>query len=407
VTPAALEAFAADWTGPEIDSKGDTLFVTFTDNNTPPGPAYVVRSVDGGMSFADTVRVPLMGDEIPRFPTVTVMPDGNPLIALMRFTGSFDDPVNVVSLSSDGGDSFPLYTNATGIIPGEPCDCCPITVVANGNVAAVLYRNNDANIRDTWAALSYDNASTFNSSARLDSSNWMIMGCPSSGPDGYLYGDTLVSVFMNGADGMNKIYLGALDYVTGQVRPQQPVTPFASEGQNFPRIAGVGDTLGIVWRQHVDGVPEVFFTHSFNGPDGIGAVVDTLTDALSGAQGYPDIAYGGGKFHVVFESAADGKVYYTSAALPQDTLSTAAVVSGAHVKMYHADEKLRLLIGESFGDGRVAIYDAQGRLSLETKVASLRRNGFVIDTRFLCSGLYIVALITDGFTSVQKISIAR
>ena len=75
VTPPGFAAFAADWTGAEIDSKDDLLFVTFTDNVIPPGPAYLVRSNDGGMTFDDTVRVPLLNGEVPRFPKVQAMPD--------------------------------------------------------------------------------------------------------------------------------------------------------------------------------------------------------------------------------------------------------------------------------------------------------------------------------------------
>ncbi|HZF99575.1 MAG TPA: T9SS type A sorting domain-containing protein [Chitinophagales bacterium] len=410
VTPTGFEAFSADWSGAEIDSHGDTMFVTITDHNIP-APAYVVKSNDGGLTFGDTVRVPLVGNELPRFPTVEVMPDGNPMIAVMRFDSTFGNPVNVVSHSADGGASFAPYTNATGIIPGSPCDCCPISIVANDNVAAVLFRNNDGNIRDTWAALSYDNGDTFNESARVDSNNWMLMACPSSGPDAYIFGDTLVSVFMNGAGSSgNRVFIASMDHVTGQVQSQKPVsTTITNTNQNYPRIDGVGDTLGIVWKQQVNGESEVMFAHAFNGPNGIGTWIDTLTAAMSGSQVYPDIAYGDGKLHAVFEDQVSGNVYYISASLPAVPTSTAAVTSlnGLMVSMTGHDAFIGALKPVQ-GDCAVQLFDAGGRELLVKNISgSVLSNGFAIRVSQFPAGLYFLSITTNDQRFLQKISLSK
>lgn len=405
ITPSGFEAFAADWTGPEVDAYHDTLFVSFTDNNTPPGPAYVVRSINGGMTFGDTVRVPLDGNEVPRFASVKVMPGGNPMVAMMRFDSMFADPVNVVSTSLDGGATFQPYVPASNIIPGEPCDCCPVSIVANDDVAAVLYRNNDSNIRDSWASLSFDGAVSFTQSARVDSNNWMIMSCPSSGPDGYLFNDTLVTVFMNGGGaGGNKVFISSLDYSTFEVQPQRRIfeTP-TSTNQNYPRIDGIGDTLGVVWKQQVGTFSEVMFAHSFHGPDGVGAMIDTLTFGMNGSQVYPDVAVGGGKIHVVFEDLPTGKVFYMNAQLPQANTVVTSVENTSSIKVGTNANQLNVFSTKPFVSvNSVRVVNMLGVVQEHRFSNSYNTT---IDTTLFPPGIYSVIVNSSEGLFVTKVSI--
>ena len=78
LNPVGYEPYIQSWTGPEMDAISDTVFVVFTDVNTQTAHVYAVRSIDGGLSFSDTIRVDFLSTDVPRFPNVTLRPGGNP-----------------------------------------------------------------------------------------------------------------------------------------------------------------------------------------------------------------------------------------------------------------------------------------------------------------------------------------
>ena len=58
LNPAGISPFVDTWSGAELASSGDTVFAVFSAEPAGVnGHVYTVRSVDGGLSFADTVRV--------------------------------------------------------------------------------------------------------------------------------------------------------------------------------------------------------------------------------------------------------------------------------------------------------------------------------------------------------------
>jgi hypothetical protein len=408
LTPSGLQAFIADWVGPEASVHGDTIFVTFESINSP-GPAYTVRSTDGGQTFGDTVSVPMSGSDVARFPNVALLPGGNPIVSRMRFTSSFSEPYFVTNRSTNGGQSYDAPVAATNNITGDACDCCPGGIGTLGNTVAVVYRNNDSNIRDFWTAVSYDGGLTYPVTARLDSNNWNVTSCPSSGADVYMYGDTMVSVFMNGAGG-NRVYIASMDLATMQVHGARKIfqTPNNSN-QNFPRLAGVGDTLGVVWKQLASGNTEVTFSHSFNGPNGVGLSIDTLTDGLDGSQVYPDIAYGAGKFHVVFEDVNTEKVYYMSASIPG--LGTASpIISNNESFDLVTDNGLAWLVnkGDAASNVRVVVYNALGQRVGEYSIGRVERGerkSFAINNTG--TGLFFINVESENGPQVFRYPVWR
>jgi hypothetical protein len=407
VTPNGFQAFVFDWTAQEIASAGDTLFLSFSDAASTH--AYLVRSIDGGLTFGDTVQVDNIGTDVPRFPTVQALPGGNAAVMYMRFDMSFANPRYSVTRSMNGGATFMPDTNATENIPGEPCDCCPGTLVSDGNRMALLYRNNDSNIRDSWASVSLNGGASFDSGVRVDSSNWMLMSCPSSGPDGYLYGDTLASVFMNGAGG-TKVYASGLDLNTMQPTSRKQIALVAGQ-QNYPRIAGRGDTLGVVWQQKIGTPVKIAFTSSFNGINGLGIDVDTLSLSLSGNQGTPDIAYGNGKLHVVFTDDASQKVYYTSAVLPQIATSTNRPILPSTIFTVTQKDQNQLEVSfiESFsGPAVLTLTSVLGQVLSEKPFDSIQQGQKVlVDGSSLSNGIYMLTLNMEGFSRSTKVALAR
>jgi hypothetical protein len=316
VNPAGVTPFVANWAGAEVASSGDTAFVVFTSMPAMTGKAYIVRSIDGGVTFGDTVRVDPNGTmDIPRFAAVAVAPGGNPVVNYMQINSSMTDAEYAVARSTNGGSSFSAPNVASAGAPGFVCDCCPGTMVINGDNQALLYRNADMNIRDIWGSFSSDASLTFPASAEIDETGWYITSCPSSGPSGVIIGDSLFYSWMSDATGDARIYIGSVNINDQQIGQSRQIFPVGTNTQNYPVIAGKGDTLGVVWQGYSSGTQEVFFSYSVTGLAGLGTKVDTLTKTFSGNQFRPDLSYSNGKFHIVYSDNTGTGVKYLAGSI--------------------------------------------------------------------------------------------
>lgn len=322
INPTGVIPFLASWAGAEIASSGDTAFVVFSTMVGEGGEIYSLRSVDGGQSFEDTVRVDQIGTYIARFPTVAVGLGGNPVVNFMRLNSDGSGAEYDVARSMNGGTSYLPSTTPSLGAPGEVCDCCPAAITTSGDKHVLMYRNNDNNIRDNWASFSTDGSANYTSSAAIDLNLWMLMACPSSGPSGIIVGDSLLSTWMSAGE----VYIGSTNINDQQIGINRKLFQAGSGNENFPIIAGSGDTLGVIWENNASGSVDILFSYSVTGLSGLGVMVDTLTNTIAGNQTRPDLAFSNGKFHLVYRDGSN--VHYlngtiaNTASLPETILAT-------------------------------------------------------------------------------------
>lgn len=312
ITLDGMTAFVSSWAGPDIASYGDTVYVTYHSTPEATGKSYVHRSVDGGATFGDTVRVDAPSVQQSRFPSVAVTDEGNPVVGFMKFEGNWIDPQYTVANSYDNGLSFDVDVVASELAPGEVCDCCPAQVITNGTDQAMMFRNNDGDLRDNWVSFSEDDGITYDNALDVDINDWIINSCPSSGPDGYFDGDTLYTVWMSEGSGEIRVNIASVNKTNGMIGYTGNMLDWSllNGSENFPRIAGNGQTMGVVFQAWNDGNTDCFITASTTGISGL---VDTLKLGgieTSGIQRNPDIAYGGNAFHVVYEDIDTGHLMY-------------------------------------------------------------------------------------------------
>lgn len=257
LNPNGVTIASANWMGPDIASHGDTVYVVF--KQTPEDEAtshiWCIRSEDGGKTFGSAVQVENTGTDKSRFPAVTTDDDGHPIIAFMRFNASFREARWVVTRSFDFGETFTPDVLASGWSgpESEVCDCCPGTIQCSGNNVAVIYRDNNNNLRDSWAGISTDGGITFTGGVNIDQNGWMIEACPATGPDGVIIGNTLYSTFMNGQSGQALVYYNQTS-IPDLYNPPSTAVPGNGVGlqQNFSRMASSGEAVALVWRHSVN-----------------------------------------------------------------------------------------------------------------------------------------------------------
>ncbi len=310
VNPGTHDVMAETWAGPDIASHGDTVYMVY--KREPEGSdtnhIFMVHSYNGGMTFSMPVQVDF-NDSLTRFPTVTTNSSGNPLVGFMRFNSSFGNARWTVAKSNDYGMTFSPSVLASGWSGGYICDCCPGAIISSGNNVAMSYRDANANYRNTWAGISTNGGSAFTNGMRVDQNNWMLMSCPSSGPDGFIIGDTLYSAFMSGASGMDRCYYSKSSVSNLTAGPTVALTGSISglTLQNYPRMANNGNAAAIVWKQTVsnnDQLPVLFTNNIANGFPTMYDTVDlnNITNA--------DVVLGINTIHVVWEDDGAGVVRY-------------------------------------------------------------------------------------------------
>ncbi|MBL8003083.1 MAG: hypothetical protein JNL05_14110 [Flavobacteriales bacterium] len=389
-TPGCIPA-VADWMGSSIAAVGNTLWVVMKATPEESRPVYVRRSDDGGLSWGDTLRVEPADGLVSRFPSIEVVDPDAPIVQYMQFDSGYFGARQVVSHMMGGAFMPPVQVSAP-YAPGDVCDCCPNQVVAVADHTVALYRNAGPNIRVMWGATSFDGGMTFPLGAVLDTTGWVLGACPSSGPDGYLVGDSIRYVWMSGANNGTKVYIGqalAADLSLGAQRFVH-LGQLQNQQQNLPRIAGQGDTLAVVWQQTQGGQTEILFSWSVSGIDGL-SVPDTVNVDLSGVQRTPDIAYANGAFHIVWGEVTGSRVRYRKAALTGDV----AVVEQEQSRAVNAwpnpaTDRLHFSPGFTYA----AVVDGQGR-----RVLNASATAGVVDLATLVAGPYVLLLTTmDGTT---------
>jgi len=303
LTPMGVQADVFDWAGQEVAAIKDTVYVVYASLNGSVSNVFIQKSINGGISFSDTTRVSNIGTDKARFPTVMINGNGQPAVAFMRMMNSWAMPHYVVSNSMNGGVSFMPDVDASESVTGnDVCDCCPAAIVCNGSKQAMLFRDNDANARNIKAVFSYNNGASFDISCTPDLNNWVLMACPSSGPDGHFGTDSLYSVFATGAVSPMQVFVSA-SHPTSLQLGSHKVISVQTEQQNYPRIAGSKDTIGIVWEQN----NKVMFTYSFSGIAGLSNQLQV--NATGDNASNPDIEFANGIFHIVWQSNS-GMVHY-------------------------------------------------------------------------------------------------
>lgn len=395
VTPGNVEAFVENWAGPDIASNEDDVFVTFHSQPEADGFVYVVKSSDGGLTFGDTVRAENIGNDQSRFPVMAVGPDGAPTVMFMRFSGNWVDPQYVVANSPDQGISYLDDVSASALAPGEVCDCCPGALLSEGQRQVAMFRNNDNDLRDLWVTVSTDNGAGFPTGDDVDPNNWMINSCPSSGADGYIDGDSLYTVWMSAGQGYSRVYLASVHLPTaaaGNVQEAAPVQN-SNANQNYPRIAGQGDVMGVVYQEAGSGNIDCYITISTDG--GISFSAPTrLHDDPSGTQRNPDITYSNGQFHVVFEDVSAGSIIYRSVEIPmvgvtefQESLFSLLVQDHSIQVMFSSD-----------GPAQLSLYSALGQeISRQDVIAG------TAEFRVNQAGVYIVRMEQGGRVSSRRL----
>ena len=397
VNPTGTQPFITDWAAPGIACSGDTVFVVYEDGLQ----VFTVRSLDGGATWGDSVRVTNLGADVARFPDIATIAGGNPVVTFMRMTSSFSQPDFALSRSIDGGQTYLADIPVANNVTGDACDCCPPGITAEGNKVAVLWRNNNTDIRDIWVALSSNGGMSIDTALDMDLSDWNIAGCPSSGPDAYYSNDSLFAVWKTGAVAPGPVQIGSAHFQNHGFGWNRDIDPLGPASQNYPRIAGKGDTLGTVWEDNRNDDTDPYFSFSTTGPANLLNPGINLKGADSlGSQKNPDIAFRNRKFHFVWQDEDSVKVYYRSASFNMSTGIENDLQLQVEIFPNPNTGSFYIGVNGTAVISQITIRDLQGKIIFSD---SNHENTHLISLEGISRGIYLAEISADGKIARKKI----
>lgn len=386
VSPSGLNVYSSADESGDVAARGDTAFVVFF---TTDSRCYSVRSIDGGVSWEDTVRIDHQGMDDAYTPDVQILPGGNPVVVFEASDASMSITRQMVTHSDDGGQTFSMETNAHLSLVGQPCECCPPAILVNDSNVHVLYRNNENNRRNIVMTISSDSGATFPLNSEFDQTNWTLSSCPAAGPDGMFYRDSILAVWKSSF----KIYYGTGHATNGGEGTHVLLEPGlgASIIQKHPSLCGEGDTVVYVWDDRRTGNYDVYIAISGSGPQQLDTVFifnDTAGTSENGTQESPHAVYQNGMMHLVYRDGATGKVMYRTA-----TVGGVVGISEPHESVLittypnPVTDILTLTIPESSEKFVATIYSMNGDL---ISVNNLVDGSNEINCKTFATGTYIL-----------------
>jgi hypothetical protein len=399
--PENMASYLTTWTGPDVASNGDTVIVVFKAQPMDVGKVYSLRSLDGGLTFSDTIRV----DNHPLghawLPSLDIDENSNPSVVYMAHDLNGMNPTYNVVHSINKGLTYENEMEITLAIPQEACDCCPAEYVINGNQHALLYRNNDANIRDIYAVYSDDDGANYSSYVNVNNLNWTLSSCPSTGPHGIFNNGKLLTATASAASGKYRAYLS--ETVTSPSLVLQSQTMMTPPGningvQNYPRISGKNDTIVLIWQENSPSNNDIFSGITVSGS--IQELVDSkaiVNDSTLGSQSNPDIIYANGKVHCVFQDAISGKVIYKRGILSMNSISQ---IPDQDIIVFPNPLSTSLTIKSNLLTSSYSIYNVLGEIVQTGVLTSLQTE---VNLSALSNGTYQLIIGKDQLKSFQII----
>ncbi len=185
VSGAGSNVIASGENIPSLTQVSDGLYATWQERTSEDRHRIMfARSSDTGVSFSKPVEITdSRGTSFNGFSSMSVAPNGDIYVVWLDGRDQ-PEPEGTLGLylakSSDGGNSF--TTNSRIVLGACPC-CRPAIAFGEHGQVYVSWRKVFAgDVRDVVLATSTDAGATFSAPKKVGEDQWVVHGCPDSGP---------------------------------------------------------------------------------------------------------------------------------------------------------------------------------------------------------------------------------
>lgn len=389
-------------TSAEIKSQGDTIYVVYAQTDPTSTISIVLwRSTDGGQSFPDSSVVFSSVNEHADFPELIIKPDGNPVVAYIKYDLSMINTQMMVAVSTNYGESFQAPVDVSAAISGQPCECCPIALETLGNEVFLAYRNNIANEREYYLFRSQDGGMSFPQVWQMENSNYTVAGCPDNGIDLFASTDTLFSAFATIFSGSMRIYHNGFHPGTEAFSSIIQADPSGSTiAMQHAEIEGAQDSIFVCWQDNSNSSTDCYLSFRLGNSPGFSQAIQ-FNHQTNGIQRSPDLYWQSGYLHLVWTDQTNGKVFYRKASFSPFTGTHEALpVKQVLISPNPAFETLKIESKELIINA--LIYEISGKLCYTQE--SIYAQETNIDLEALKPGIYWIEIqLSNGTSEKHKI----
>jgi hypothetical protein len=398
IAPDSMNPRVGTTDGPNIVAHNDSIYVVWGNQSPANHHVFMNRSTDAGNSFGPAIQTDSItpGDNI-EYPGVSISNNGILGIYFLKSDASWNNTRQSLITSLDRGLSFSKDSAVNTFAPGVPCECCQGSMEMQDSNWVFYYRNNVADIRNSYSLVSTNTGASFNEAYEMDIVDWFIQSCPSSGPEGHINGSKSFTSWMSKATGSSRILYATVDISLQTVSPATYIDTnvAASVIQNYPSVDGEGDTVAIIWQDNRYMFSHIFTSISIDGGQNFTETILLSDTTVLGSYSAGDVAYANGIFHFVWKGS--NKIYYKSASLSNLLSISDNSSMASKINLYPNPASTILTIDTDLKIQKIKIIDITGK-----NVKSFTPKTNAINVSDLPDSIYFIKIFGEEDTITQK-----
>ncbi len=322
------------YSGPKIAAFGGILHVIWADSRHGYDETniFYAQSSDGGTTWAEEVPI---GDvsAFNLYPEIMTHDTGEIHVIYYSYNRRFLNFEYIYHIaSSDSGQTFSNKEIVNNYSEAIPCECCPAEIlILNDGTKMVGFRNDNNDIRDTYATFSAAGETEWGDLTRLSFDDYDISSCPSSGPGMSRRGDEVAVSFMAAIGIIKKVYLKVSHDDAFSFGDSIFVDPSAADDvrQDHPYTAITdGNWIHVIWEDQ-RGDYDIYYGGMNVNSSELSNIQALNDDDLDVTQRAPRMADDGQFVYIVWEDFRDNQqVYFITNYDPDAAINDLALPGG-------------------------------------------------------------------------------
>jgi len=403
------------YSGPKIAVFGGLIHVIWADqrNGYDETNIFYSQSTDGGDTWTEEVPI---GDvsAFNLYPEIITSELGEIHVIYYSYNRRFLNFEYIFHIaSSDSGQTFSDDEIVNNYTEAIPCECCPAEIlILNDGTKMVGFRNDNNDIRDTFATFSGADETEWGSLTRLSFDDYIISACPSSGPGMSRLGEEVAISYMAAMDNTKKVFLKVSRDDASSFSDSILVDPSAAADirQDHPYTAITdGNWIHVIWEDQRGG-NDIYYGGMNVSSGGLSNIQVLNDDGLDVTQMAPQMDDDGHFVYIVWEDYRDTQqIYFTSnydpdAGVGDEINPTAFEIQGVYPNPFNNNLTIDFSLVQP-SEIKLAVIDISGRAVKNQSFGHYSPGNHSIswNGKNYSAGVYFIQLTSDQAVQTRKV----
>ena len=403
------------YSGPKITEFGGIIHVVFADqrNGYDETNIFYSQSTDGGDTWTEEVPIG-DGSAFNLYPEIITSELGEIHVIYYSYNRRFLNFEYIFHIaSSDSGQTFSDDEIVNNYTEAIPCECCPAEIlILNDGTKMVGFRNDNNDIRDTFATFSGTDETEWGNLTRISFDDYVIGACPSSGPGMSRLGEEVAISYMAAMDNTKKVFLKVSHDDASSLSDSILVDPSAATDirQDHPYTAITdGNWIHVIWEDQRGG-NDIYYGGMNVNSSGLSNIQVLNDDGLDVTQMAPRMEDDGHFVYIVWEDYRDAQqIYFTSnydpdAGIADDINPNEFAIRGIYPNPFNNSLAVDFNLVQQ-GDVYLNVIDITGRTIDQQHFGSFAPGEYSIswNGKGHAAGVYFIQLVSNQTVQTRKV----